>query len=770
MNEKIMKLDQAIKDDPNNPNCYLERAQAYFNLEEYRKCIEDCKQAIALDSDNVEAYVLLSHSHNELKEYDEAITMAERAIALDAKNSSAYRVRGVSYRGKKEHMKALADLNKAIELNENNTRAYNSRGILHSDLKENDKALADYNKAIELDESNAIFYNNRGILYHDLKENDKALADYNKAIELDENDTVIYNNRGILYYDLKENDKALADYNKAIELDENNANFYNNRGISHRDLKENDKALADYNKAIELDKNYVLAYRNLASYYHEVEHNYKKALKNFEKSRELYIKEDNSFMVRWLDGRIKEVKGLLSKPIPETEKAKMVMDEIEEARMEEEIRETKKSFNEFIEEKNSSSSALKDETQFAVLRRWNSYTPIIADNYRISKGGGYFFQIPGCGVVIDPGFNFIDNFKTAGFKFHQIDHILITHAHNDHTADLESILTLLHQYNEAILGDYYAPEENTIMSEVYLELGEPPDDGDDKHRKRYVEMAKEKLSQSPRYKRIRIYMTASTHKKYAPMLDLRKDADYDVEVIKAEEKLLITHPNSSDAEHAKDLEITAIPAKHDDMFSEAHSIGFIVCYKDFVLVYTGDTGFNNKMEKRYKKIANDYKDYKITLLAHLGGFKSYENGFDASMGFRENEQCFYKNHLGRLGLARAVEILEPEVCIISEFGEEFRHNRIKLAEIFNKVFGDVTAFLPADIGLTLDMAGKVQLIDIINRKNEKTEGSFYAYSDALVCEHKPSNALHYYNKHRVKEADLREFLTMLYIRSIILDA
>ena len=85
-----------------------------------------------------------------------------------------------------------------------------------------------------------------------------------------------------------------------------------------------------------------------------------------------------------------------------------------------------------------------------VLRRWNSYTPIVADDYHISKGGGYYLKAGGYGIVIDPGFNFIDNFKGAKHKFHEIDVVIISHAHNDHTADLESILTLLYKYNEDI--------------------------------------------------------------------------------------------------------------------------------------------------------------------------------------------------------------------------------------------------------------------------------------------------------------------------------
>ena len=102
------------------------------------------------------------------------------------------------------------------------------------------------------------------------------------------------------------------------------------------------------------------------------------------------------------------------------------------------------------------------ETFFVVLRKWNSYTPSLpigsskmGSMNQYSIGGGYFLYVqgkenrlsPGYGLVIDPGYNFIHNFGQAGFCLDDIDGIFITHAHNDHTNDFESLLSLLFQRN-----------------------------------------------------------------------------------------------------------------------------------------------------------------------------------------------------------------------------------------------------------------------------------------------------------------------------------
>ena len=435
MEERLHQLNLAIEKNPNDPAPYLERAHLFFDLHEYQKCIKDCEQSIVLDKTNEMVYISLGRAHCRLKAYD----------------------------------KALANYNKAIVLNEDYARAYNSRGSLYYDLKDYDKALADYSKAITLDEDYARAYNNRGNLYENLNNYDKALADYNKAITLDKDYARAYNNRGNLYKNLKDYDKALADYNKAIALDEAYALSYNNRGNLYSESKEYDKAFADYNKAIALDELYALAYNSRGNLYKNLK-DYDKALADYNKSKDLFLKKENFLRVRIIEEQIKEINGLRSKSNTINQKIKRLMDKIDDSSIEDSIDEIKKSFIQFITEKKEYPSI--NTPKFVILRRWNSYTPIIAENYRISKGGGYFFKTPDCGIVIDPGFNFIDNFKETGHQFHEIDHILITHAHNDHTADLESILTLLHQYNEMILGDFGAPDDNTIMHEVLAEQKE----------------------------------------------------------------------------------------------------------------------------------------------------------------------------------------------------------------------------------------------------------------------------------------------------------
>jgi hypothetical protein len=75
--------------------------------------------------------------------------------------------------------------------------------------------------------------------------------------------------------------------------------------------------------------------------------------------------------------------------------------------------------------------------EFKVLRRWNSFTPMMPPTDS-GPGGGYFVRWRNKGLVIDPGFDFISNFKT-NHSLADISGVVVTHSHVDHARDLEAL-------------------------------------------------------------------------------------------------------------------------------------------------------------------------------------------------------------------------------------------------------------------------------------------------------------------------------------------
>ncbi len=100
---------------------------------------------------------------------------------------------------------------------------------------------------------------------------------------------------------------------------------------------------------------------------------------------------------------------------------------------------------------------------FHILKRWSSFTPCVPRPLAFNiKGGGYFIQHQNKGIVIDPGFDFIMNLYAEGFSIDDIDAIIITHDHIDHSDNFDSILTLL---------DFHQRIEKRKTIDLFLNAG-----------------------------------------------------------------------------------------------------------------------------------------------------------------------------------------------------------------------------------------------------------------------------------------------------------
>jgi len=359
--------------------------------------------------------------------------------------------------------------------------------------------------------------------------------------------------------------------------------------------------------------------------------------------------------------------------------------------------------------------------RFKCLQQWNSFTPVMSSDEFNRKGGGYFFQHNGKGIVIDPGYNFIENFHSAGHRFNEIDYIFITHDHDDHTANLEPIISLLYRYNRNVKGHFHSlfHQNDTFAYRQRLERGNDlrkieEASGSEEMSEKVIDSEFEK---SDTKKRISFYLTKSTFKKYSTLLNLGSKKDYEVTIIDENSSFNISEFG----------DVICVPAKHKTLLSDNDAIGFCLLPKDenYAFIYTGDTGFSEKIKSSYEAILkkSTMQNRRIVLLAHIGGFEDREKEYGGTEVTTTSkiteiaETAYYKNHLGRLGLIEIVDVLNSndqlELCIVSEFGEELGGVRSILCKLFCTIFDNKVNFLHADIGLDL--------------KIEKNECKIWAY-------------------------------------------
>jgi tetratricopeptide (TPR) repeat protein len=647
------------------------------------------------------------------KDYDNAIDAFKKAIKLDSKYQYSWNWLGNAYYRKKDFANAITFFQIAIELDPKDKCPWNGIGNVYCDQKDYSRAIDAYQKAISLDAKCADPWNGLGNVYLKQDEYSKAIEAYQKAIKLDAKYQYSWNGLGYVYGEQKNYPQAIEAYQRAIEIDTKNPSPMYNLGFLYLTLNDIENAEIWFTKAqkqFEVEKN---------EFFISLTKKHLSRIKDIKKSRKLIESTGPSSL--------------------STDPLMLMLSKTE--KFEKEIFSNQKTFETFVATEGKKE---QDLTYLKVLRRWNSYTPIIANNFHVSKGGGYFLKIKGKGIVIDPGFNFIDNFKGAGHVFDEIDAVIISHAHNDHTADLESILTLLFTCNKRRKGTDDYTSENTVRADMAKNQCKSIDFFSDE------DIEQEFLNNSPRRKKIDLYFSRSVEKKFSGMLELNSNADYQAHVIeKGDIKPLL--------DGIVNMEV--IYSRHHDIISDRDSLGFVLQLDGDLLVYTGDTGWNDTIEKQYEKIQAKNKDKHIILLAHLGGFKDYERNYSLRNEKIPPKKIFYKNHLGRLGITRLIEILKPKVCLVSEFGEELRNHREEFCDILSDLFKGKTLCFPADIGLEYHF-DKHQVRAIKNLKSDFPDYKGLTDPEKVkTCLLKKDYSLHYYDSTTIaKESELIQII------------
>ncbi len=194
--------------------------------------------------------------------------------------------------------------------------------------------------------------------------------------------------------------------------------------------------------------------------------------------------------------------------------------------------------------------------KFVVLRRWQSFNPKVPrPKGQDIRGGGYFLFWEGKGLVIDPGYDFVQNFYEQGFSIEDIDAIVVTHTHPDHEDELNTILTLVEEWNQVQEArSYFTGKGNAITRrEKHLDLF-------------LNEGAYRKYSNWLHAKKIRIrkiFLLQSS--RWEERSDGRHRADYNE----------LGSNQIIDLLQSYHMRIEVIPAWHDELIDKYSSVGFI---------------------------------------------------------------------------------------------------------------------------------------------------------------------------------------------------
>ena len=281
----------------------------------------------------------------------------------------------------------------------------------------------------------------------------------------------------------------------------------------------------------------------------------------------------------------------------------------------------------------------RDDT-LSILRGWSSAVTLLEGSERRWRGGGYFLKWRGCGVVIDPGFDFLRNFHDAGYHGREIRAVVVSHHHPDHNSDLKDI--------------------DDLRYELYKRLAAKKSPGSEP----YVLLWDQDTSNEIKF-------------------GIATPAHHEEPIVFAS-----GYPQPINlADHKARLPVRIIPFKVNHGGDVPHAMGMVVELLDkkgkpvLRIGYTADTAYFEDLHKHLAVCD--------VLIAHISQ-PSIEELQDASK--------IKEVHLGYRGTARLLKECKPKLALIGEFWAGFTDLRIALVKGLRRQSG-VEAILPTGLAM-----------------------------------------------------------------------
>lgn len=321
----------------------------------------------------------------------------------------------------------------------------------------------------------------------------------------------------------------------------------------------------------------------------------------------------------------------------------------------------KDKYDEYLEQPISSR-----DNVFSCLRGWSSAVTLLegsADSHWV--GGGYFLKWRGKGIVIDPGFDFIDNFHDAHYHMREVDAVLVSHNHTDHNYDLGSVDDLRYQLHTRWKTLPPKKKRKLDVSQCLFVMDE--------------DTAKVFSQNRAEHRGSPIHFSAASHER---QWWIKKANGLPVTV----EHFPVWHGHEVLGAVGMRLRLHGTKGQ-----------------PDFIIGYTGDTEY-------FEKLPEELKDCDV-LLAHISQPEEeelldpaeYEKKKKAGEIKHLTTEGFKKKHLGYNGLIRLVKETQPKLVLVGEFWAGLEDIRIDLIKGLSKRTGNKTPILPTGLGFHLKL-------------------------------------------------------------------
>lgn len=256
--KKALKiLYKVLEDVPDNEktDIYLEIADVYEDMEDYKSLFEVLKQALKYDSNNEEVMNRLWYSSELLEKPDGIVELLQEVIDKEPYNYLAWYNLGHAYLSLELFEKAIENFEYVIAIKEDFEDVYVDLGDAHMSLKQYVKAIDYYKESLNYQKPFKELFLSIGIAYEKLNDYKNAREYYRKAILLNTNYDRAYYRSGMCF--LKENKpmQALNSLERAVKLKTNSARYNRIYIELLLDLEMNETALNHVEAMLKEGKN-----------------------------------------------------------------------------------------------------------------------------------------------------------------------------------------------------------------------------------------------------------------------------------------------------------------------------------------------------------------------------------------------------------------------------------------------------------------------------------------------------------------------------------
>lgn len=270
---------EAIKEDSQDTNSYINRGTLELKLKRYDEAYDDFTMALSFDTTNHNVYAHLGDLKLEMQEYNKAIGFYNKSTEIYPNNPQIYcnLAFAKTQLGNKEG--AIDNYTDAISYDPDYTEAYFNKAMLQQEVGDFTGALRSYQNVIARDEKNIDAHYNKAVLsmrfLNQPQVFGQARASFKRVIQLNDTFAQAYKGLGDYYFVKDSLNLAMANYNKSLELDSLNALAYYGRAVTLIMLSENNSKNLDeimlnqdYENAIkDFDKSIILNDSNYNAYY-----------------------------------------------------------------------------------------------------------------------------------------------------------------------------------------------------------------------------------------------------------------------------------------------------------------------------------------------------------------------------------------------------------------------------------------------------------------------------------------------------------------------